>query len=139
MLLVILMSFFFSKTLTKVFLGWTWVKMDWYFNIIVQSSKLVGLNGSSLVDGPVSIDNILVLISADRECKCKFKVSLTFLVELFGEFLFVLPFMPVANELDFIYSGAMGRIPDKVDEIGRTWAWMIIAASGAQFYIHKKL
>ncbi len=113
--------------------------MDWYFNVIVQSSKLVGLDGSSFVDGPVSIDNVLVLVGADGQSECEFKVGLTFLVELLGEFLFILPFVPVTDELNFIYSGGMGRVPDKVDEIGRTWAWMIITTSGAQFYIHKKL
>ncbi len=44
--------------------------------------------------------------------------------------------MPVADEFDLMDDGAVGRVPDEVDEISGAGAGVIIAAGGAKVDIH---
>ena len=88
-----------------------------YLNVIVQRPKIIDLDGCSFVDGPISINDVLVLVGTNWEGQGKFEINLTFLVDLLGEFLFILPFVPVADEFDFVDSSSVRRVPYEIDEV----------------------
>lgn len=102
-----------------------------YLNHIIEGPKCVFGFGGVDIKLPLPVNDVLVLMLADRYVDTNLEVDLSLFIDLSFHLLVALPLMPVADNLDVMgWTDDIFREPIEVHGFGRAGPTMIISAFG---------
>jgi hypothetical protein len=95
---------------------------------VVERAVLVVGGGRLGVEGPLPVDDILVLVGAGEEREGDAEVDFPVLVALAGQLLHRLPLGPTASDQHFGRHAAALGLPDEARLLRRAWTVVVVAA-----------